>query len=448
MTGTRKRLSLVLALVAILGGGAASAQILPGGGPQLPPVNAPGVGLPDVPDAPGRLPAVGDLTQGLDPSRLTDQRGLGLQKLLRANRDQLDTDDAGNVIVRDEMIAIAPSPEALAAAARAGFTVARQTALPDLGLTAVVLKPPTGVSARKGLKALRKMDPLGTYDVNPIYTDAGGASGPATASHRDVLPPPTANAGGARIGLLDGGVATGHPALAGAHVIAQAFAPGGLKPGIHGTAVASLMVGRQGAFSGAAPGATLFAADVYGGAPTGGSAEIIARALAWMARERPSVVNISLVGPPNGLLQAAVSALLQKGVMVVAAVGNDGPAAPALYPAAYPGVIAVTGVDRNRRPLLEASRNPHTDFAAPAADMAAAGLSGFVIVRGTSFAAPLVAGRLAVLAQAGPGAVDRLAGDAADLGARGRDPVFGRGLVCEDLRTAPNAVQARAWKGG
>ena len=448
MSSTHKRLALTLLLLALLAGGGASAQILPGGGPSLPPVGAPDVGLPDLPDARGVLPRADGLTQGLDPGRLTDQRELRLQKLLRANKAELDTDDQGNVIVRDELIAIAPSPEALDAARKAGFTVARETALPDLGLTALVLKPPKGLSARKALKALRKLDPAGAYDVNPVYLDAGGALA-STPPRPPVLPtPPAADGSRARIGLLDSGVAIAHPALAGARIIAQGFAPGGVRPRDHGTAVASLMVGRQGPFSGAAPGATLYAADVYGETPTGGSAEIIVRALAWMAKERPSVVNVSLVGPPNALLQAAVGALMQRGVIVVAAVGNDGPAAPPLYPAAYPGVIAVTGVDGRRRPLLEASRGPHTDFAAPAADMAAAGVSGFISVRGTSFAAPLVAGRLAVLAANGPGAVDRLAGEAVDLGGRGRDPLFGRGLVCEGLRTAPSAVQARAWKGG
>jgi subtilisin family serine protease len=190
-------------------------------------------------------------------------------------------------------------------------------------------------------------------------------------------------------------------------------------------------------------------ADVYGPTAAGGSAEAIARALGWMAQERVPVINVSLVGPANLLLGAAVRALVEKGHVVVAAVGNDGPAAPPLYPASYPGVVAVTGVDARRQVLPEAGRGTHVDFAAPGAQMAAAGADGsFVAVRGTSFAAPLAAGRLARLLPApdrsgAARAVASLGREAADLGARGPDPVYGRGLVAFALRTDPAAVGAR-----
>ena len=69
------------------------------------------------------------------------------------------------------------------------------------------------------------------------------------------------------------------------------------------------------------------------------------RGLAWAASKHPSVITMSLTGPDNRVLGAAVAALLRHGVPVVAAVGNDGPVAPAAFPASYPGVVAVTGVD-------------------------------------------------------------------------------------------------------
>jgi subtilisin family serine protease len=114
-----------------------------------------------------------------------------------------------------------------------------------------------------------------------------------------------------------------------------------------------------------------------------------------MAARGVRVVTVSLVGPANPLLDGAIRLARDRGVTIVAAVGNDGPAAPPAYPASYPGVIAVTGIDGRGRLLPEAGRALHVDFAAPGADMRAADMSGGKsAVRGTSFAAPLVAGRL------------------------------------------------------
>jgi subtilisin family serine protease len=118
---------------------------------------------------------------------------------------------------------------------------------------------------------------------------------------------------------------------------------------------------------------------------------------------------------------------------IVAPVGNDGPAAPPAFPASYKGVIAVTAVDRRNRPLPEAGRPLHLDFAAPGADInAAAPDGGLGPVRGTSFAVPLVAGRLAGRSLAA------LQAEARDLGARGYDKSFGYGLVCGECRPAGN----------
>ncbi len=241
-----------------------------------------------------------------------------------------------------------------------------------------------------------------------------------------------------RVGLVDGGLDRQHPALRAGTV--QVWGCNGVpSPSPHGTAVASLLVGRDAAFAGVLSGSMLFAADIYCGQPAGGAAENIASALAWLAREGVAVVNISLVGPPNRLLEQALQAMHRKGFLVVAAVGNDGPAAPPLYPAAYPGVVGVTAVSSQRRVVPEAAQGPQVMFAAPGTDLAAADAGGgYTRVRGTSFAAPLVAGLLAQsLGSPDPAAaaeaLARLATSAVDLGAPGRDPVFGLGLVGESL---------------
>ena len=85
-------------------------------------------------------------------------------------------------------------------------------------------------------------------------------------------------------------------------------------------------------------------------------------------------------------------------------------------------------------PCLEAGKATHLDFAAPGADMAAAlPGQGYARVRGTSFAAPLAAARLALA-----GSPQRLAAEARP--GKGR---VGRGIVCGDCRTEPRTVRAR-----
>jgi subtilisin family serine protease len=147
------------------------------------------------------------------------------------------------------------------------------------------------------------------------------------------------------------------------------------------------------------------------------------------------------------MLENVVRLVVARGHVVVAAVGNDGPAAPPLYPASYPDVVGVTAVDGRRRVLLEACRGRQVKLSAPGADMSAANpAQGFVLVRGTSFAAPIVAGLLAEVVrvpdpEVARRAVSDLEGRAIDLGAPGLDPVYGFGLVGADLH--PEVALAR-----
>ena len=356
---------------------------------------------------------------------LSDIRKARLAALIRANRNTLDRDGDGQPVRKGELVVTDPDPASLALAQRAGFQIARDEQAGDLGIRMVTLSPPRHMDVRQGLKALRKAAPRLQADYNHIYEPAGGALLPAAAATIAASPVRS----GTRIAMIDGGVAS-HPSLARAGIEQRGF-NGPARPTGHGTAVGSLLVGDQGPFHGAARGAQLFVGDVYGGNPAAGSATAIVRALAWAASKKPSVINISLVGPANRTLAKAVNALRARGIALVAAVGNDGPAAPAQYPASYPGVIAVTGVDGSNRALREAGRATHLDFAAPGADLAAAlPGKGYTEVRGTSFAAPFVAARLAAT-----GSAARLAAEARP--GKGR---VGRGIICGSCDIAPRAV--------
>ncbi len=440
------RVLLVAGASAALAAGSAAAQLLP----SLPPLSLP----PAVPV--GNLPVAGPLleqvlrspqaSQAVSPTldsvsglpqqlaesgsgALLELRRLRLRQLIRENPAQLEADDRGQPVRKGVLVAATPDMGALRSAERAGFRVTASEPNTELGLTTVYLAVPRGISTRAAMQRLRRAAPAMEVDFDHVLEPAGGA---LLASGATLAATGASTAGGVRIGLVDGGVAS-HPSLAGASIDQHGFSGGPQATG-HGTAVASLIVGNQGPFRGAAPGASLFVADVYGGNRAAGSASAVVRALNWLAGKRTQVINISLVGPPNRLLGRAIQSVRAGGIHVVAAIGNDGPAAPPQYPASYPGVVAVTGVDARGRAIPEAGKASHLDFAAPGADMAAAlPGSGYARVRGTSFAVPLVASRLALT-----GSLRQLAGEARP--GRGR---VGRGIICGPCRIDPKAVRAK-----
>ncbi|MBS0366383.1 MAG: S8 family serine peptidase [Proteobacteria bacterium] len=441
--------AIVLALCSLWVTGVVYAQL------PLPSVRLP---VPQLPlDAATQLPSPAAQLRLPD---LRASRAARIRELLRTHREAVDTDRHGNPIVRGEVLLVDPDAATLAAATTRGLTVAQDSRLGSLGLRLVLLRGPA--AAVRSLAAVRAVTPGTVADFNHIYLPAGSAvggpdvrdatsgtpggahvsgmrvSGAAAAAVHVTAP----DAATARVGLIDGEVDATHEVFNGVELHRHGCA-GQAAADPHATAVASLLVGRSASLHGAAAGAGLYAADVYCGAPQGGSVSAVAEAFAWLAQQRVPVINVSLVGPPNNVLEMVVRRMISQGFLVVAAVGNDGPAAPPLYPAAWPGVIGVTAVDERRRVLPEAARGPQVMFAAPGARLAAAlPAGGYTLVRGTSFAAPLVAGLLAVHMEvpdplrAGQ-ALDGLIHEAVRLGAAGRDPVYGYGLVGESLRRQP-----------
>ena len=438
--------ALIAATAAAVLAGSAGAQLLPGVGlPALPPVGLPTRDLPvtgpvlqTILAQPGASEAVAPTLNSVSglperfaeapPATLLELRQLRLRELIRQYPRELENDGNGQPVRRGVLVVVDPDPASLLRVSQAGFGVVSDDRDAELGIRNVTLSVPRNLSTRQALKRLRSVAPGLQADFDHLYEPAGGALLPFAGA----LAASAGAGGGPRIGIVDGGVAS-HPSMAGASIEQNGFA-GRPQPTGHGTAVASLIVGNQGPFQGAARGASLFVADVYGGSRAAGSASSIVRALSWLASKRPQVINISLVGPQNRLVQRAVQALRARGIGIVAAVGNDGPAAPPQYPASYPGVVAVTGVDARGRALPEAGKAAHLDFAAPGADMAAAlPGQGYAKVRGTSFAAPLATARLAL-----SGSFQRLASEARP--GRGR---VGRGIVCGTCRIDPRAVGAK-----
>lgn len=401
----------------LLAGPGAQAQLLPAPGEALERVG----GL-----VPGALDQMeGTLDQArldrLPPAQLTEKllaaRAARVSNLLGRHGDSVELDDRREPARRGVILLTGAKPATVEALRAAGYGV-EVNAVEGLDLSVVRLTVPQGRSLARALKQVRSFAPEAEASADNLYFPSGPAVmiGAAALAGRGS---PEARAAG----LIDGGVAR-HSSLTGP-VEQQGFARGAPRASAHGTAVASLISGT-GLVKGAAPGAPLMVADVYGNDPAGGGAFAIARALGWMAARGVKVVTVSLVGPDNPLLAGAIRLARDKGVTVVAAVGNDGPAAPAAYPASYPGVVAVTGIDGRGRLLPEAGRARHVDFAAPGADMAAAQMDGGKTrVRGTSFAAPLVAGRLFAT-----GSLRALRAEAKSV----KGAKFGQGIVCANCR--------------
>jgi subtilisin family serine protease len=380
----------VLLLSAVLGAAPAQAQL------RLPSLN---LSLPQssgVIDTETLRDRGARLLASADVRTLGELRLLQVGDLLRQHRDVLEPDPRGEPMVRSQILAWSPSAASLQAAKGAGLRVIEVSTLDVLDETIVVLGVPAGISTAAMLEKLRALDPGGQYDFNHVYTASAALPMGPSAPGSTLARPAKAARSGVRIGLIDGGVADNHPVFREA-AVTRWGCEGKLIPDAHGTAVAALMVGHSSRFRGVAPDSELYAADVYCSSPVGGAAERIVTALGWLAKQQVAVINVSLVGPPNLTLERAVRAMVQRGYLLVAAVGNDGPAAAPLYPASYPGVVGVSGVDRDGRTLPEAARGPQVMFAAPGNQMVSAALGSppYRVVRGTSFAAPIVAAMLA-----------------------------------------------------
>ncbi|VXC96110.1 S8 family serine peptidase [Sphingomonas sp. AX6] len=336
------------------------------------------------------------------------------------NRIAIDPD--GNAVRAGEVTVLDADAAVIRAAEVRGFGLIETVDLDGLGIGYARFSAPRGMSIGRALSRMRGVSAGRDVSADPLHFTSGGLGEEAVATGAPATPQVRR-----RIGIIDGGVPRGTAGL----VEQQGFATGGPRPHDHAAAIASLLTGGGGIRPSAA-GASLYVADVYGSDPAGGNATAIAKALAWMTRERVPVVVVSLVGPSNPLLARVVAAARQRGTMVVAAVGNDGPAAPPAYPASYPQAIAVTGVDARGRPLIEAGRARKLDYAAPGADMLALAANGRALaVRGTSFAVPFVAARISAhLAEGHDRAIAAVDGEA-KRGERGT----GRGIVCSACRT-------------
>ena len=341
----------------------------------------------------------------------------------------------GSVVDDRELVALVADGAAadrLAAAASArGLTVSSRDALAYPGLVMLTLRLPVGRDGATAIRELEAAIPGSTVGFNHAYRpEAEGVGAPRLYANALMRWP---DAGCAAhlpaIGMIDTPVDAVAARAAGVSLVQRRFGDGA-APADHGTAVVELLAG-----AGRLHGAEVLAAAAVGSVPAQAPAagvDDIMRAASWLGEEGVRLVNVSLAGPYNKILDRGLAAAAANGMIIVAAAGNDGEGAGPRYPAAFDFVIAVTAVDAALKSYRRAPRGAHIDFAAPGVDVFVP-LGGGRYMTGTSFAAPFVTALIAAdpAAAAAPdaGAVERaLAASAVDLGPAGVDTTFGAGL--------------------
>lgn len=325
-------------------------------------------------------------------------------------------------------------------AASFGLEVRSQRQSRLLGTTLVRFGIPDGRPVGTVLAQLAADGRTQRREPNHIYSLQQAAGIVNYAFERIQLDNKQASGENVRVAVIDTGIDDTNPALAG--VIADQFdampeVP--IEKRDHGTSVDGLIAG-VGALEGMAPGARIYHARAFEDGRS--TMDVILSALDWTAEQNVSIINMSFVGPKNDLLAIACRNARGLGIILVAAAGNNGPKAPYGYPAAYPGVIAVTATDAKDGLMPQANRGAYVFISAPGVEMVAPSGVGSDVVTGTSFAAAIVSGAIANLIHAAPerSADDiekALAATARDLGPKGRDKDFGYGLL--DIKAAEAA---------
>lgn len=321
-----------------------------------------------------------------------------------------------------------------------GYLFEMVTELPGLGLRLAEVAAPSTFDIRDVRDGV--LDVVGKdraeVDLNHIYTAGTVAEIASTGvMPRVAMPfPGDLDEMELRVGMIDSGVDTSHPALVDSKIKLRSFARSGAEtPAFHGTAIASIIAANSPDYKGLAPNAEVFAASVFevdGKRGEIASTVSLIKALDWLISSEVDVVNISLAGPANRLLERALDRAAKQDMVIMAAAGNGGPVAKPMYPAAYDSVVAVTAVDSARRVFRLANRGEYLALSAPGVDLRhAQSGGGYAASSGTSFAVPFAVTAAARLGRLQPESdiVSMLLNSATDLGAPGRDSVYGYGLL-------------------
>jgi subtilisin family serine protease len=347
------------------------------------------------------------------------------------------------VIVRFRLSARQSGMDALVARLNLLHLDGRTVAL--AGVTVHLYQITDGTLVRAVIAALEADGTVVAAQPNYRYelsqSAAGAAQSPQYALAKlDIAPAhELATGAGVPVAVIDSMVDKGHPEFRDSAIeLMDATGADSQEAHAHGTSVAGV-IAAHGSLTGIAPGVRLigiraFLADEASGAGAYGTSWRVLAALDDASEAGARVVNMSFAGPEDPLVGRSVGGAVKRGIIAIAAAGNGGPTARPLYPAAYPGVIAVTAIDKDDLVYAQANQGDYVALAAPGVDiLVPVPDSGYQVSSGTSIAAAHVSGLAALVLSRQPDltaaqVTDILLGSSADLGAPGRDVTFGAGL--------------------
>lgn len=263
---------------------------------------------------------------------------------------------------------------------------------------------------------------------------------------------------GIKIAVIDTGAGP-HSDLkiaGGANVIAGSATTSYSDDNGHGDHVAGIIVGQgiNGGVKGVAPDSSLYAVKALDYTGSGYTSDIIS-GIDWAIDNNMDIISLSLGSSQSSMaLQNAVDSAYSKGILIVAAAGNDGNSSGTgtsiEYPANYSSVIAVGAVDSTNTRAYFSSTGGKLEVSAPGVNILSTYLNGgYQQMSGTSMATPFVAGDLALLKQKYPSYSNTqlrqlLDSTARDLGAIGRDSLYGYGLIVAPSNSSQTTTPVQA----